>query len=549
MVMKKIVLIFILALSGGIMGQSTDNLDFSPFQSQDKGDPVAAENDARRRIMNHQWEEMEQQRRAEMECKVREASARVQQSGGVTIRNDNSTVRSANTATGSDRQQQQAQRDYEHQQWLARQQVAREEATERERERERKEREERERRYNRAYNNAMRNSEGRYNRLHDAADYKANEGFDMMMNTQPAGTERIHSGYIPSKGASSAEITAIVSKHGVDKHKIVGLTGHENSSLNSDWDQAMAKYLATHQIKELPQHKSNNLHEELWQQLYATWDGGQKAYMEYVMKNNNGGTMPFLMGVNNSGQYVFQSDDGNKMFVVSTDGATLMVVEYDKHNISDENIIKKIKEGGIGDNLFEVGDAKVKCGDISILDLNGDRLSWKDLREMEEKELFNLLPQIKKEIKMKLFDNSDKMTGQIFCVTKTETMTPGITTNAVGGEKLEITGGQKSELEAKGTISLTGVEGSIGGSVSVLGVGNDVTAGMIIGMGDKYYLASGRVALGVEFGVGAGVKGGIKVDKEPEMSGELSLPGLKGKIKVGGAMFKCLNCEEEGNEY
>ncbi len=527
----------------------------------------------------------------EIEKKVREATIQAQQqsynqttvnsstSASIQFSNDNydkvlQERRQAAARQKAKEQAKKAQREAEHQQWLAQKRAAQAAAAERERQRRERERIEQERRYKKALTEEYQRSAAHYSNMHAGVDYKATEGYERMYYTQPEGTERMQSSYVPSSiNVGKADIAYIVSKHSSGHTVSLTMSGNEHSSLNSsDYEKALDDYFFSHQVKELPAQKP---FDKTWSELLSKWDGGQKAYMEYLLESGNGGKMPYLMGKNKYGNYVFEANDKNKLFVVSEDGAVLKIVEYENHSISDENLIKKIKEEGWSMDLVKSKDIEVKGG---YIDLYKESLDWKDgskvtysekekdngeletkteikkeeksdvksLKDLEDEDLYKMLPEIRKKYELSLFDNSSKMEGQIYTVSKQNDIAYGVTTSAVLGGKGSVTGGQKSEITAQGTASVSkGLEGKLGGSVTVLEGGAEGTTGMVVGVGDRYYLASATAGADVSFGVGAEVKGGIKYgNKNFKAEGKVSFPGASVKIKVGGTVFKCLNCEK-----
>ena len=125
-------------------------------------------------------------------------------------------------------QAEKAQHEADHQQWLAQKQAADAAAAERRRLRLERERIEQQRRYNEALANEYRSNANHYNRLHNDVDYKATEGYERMVNTQPEGTEQMQSGYMPSSiHIKKADIQSVVSKHSSGKTVSLTLNGNE----------------------------------------------------------------------------------------------------------------------------------------------------------------------------------------------------------------------------------------------------------------------------------------------------------------------------------
>lgn len=548
--MKKGLFVLLLFLGLPYVNYAQYEDDFSPFQSQDKGDAIDEERERQMNEYLYQLRLEQQKREAELERKVREAAAKAQSNSSSSNQSSRSSSSARQSTATQRKQEKKARREAEHQAWLAAKRAAQAEAAERARqERLRKEREERERRerlYQKTYAKELQNSASYYGDLHRKVDNKATVGFDNMINSQPVGTERMQSGYVPSSTPSAPAIASIIPKRSSGHTVSLALSGNERSSLNSDWNQALDDYFFSHQIKALP---SPRRYDATWKELKSKWDGGQEAYMTYMMKFNNGGEMPTLMGVNNEGMYVFQSFEKNKLFVVSEDGSVLKIVEYEYHSISDENLIKKIREEGWGMNLIKTKDIEIKGGDASLYEeqMKDGKFLQKTLEDLDDEDLYKLLPEIRKKYELTLFDNSSKMSGEVYTVMQQNELAYGISTSSVMGAKVEATGGQKATAEAKGTASVAnGLEGKLGANVTVLEGGTEGTAGMVVGVGNKYYLASAATGVSVGFGLGAGVSGGIKYGEEKfKAEGKVAIPGASVKIKLGGAFFKCLNCESE----
>jgi len=411
--------------------------DFSPFQSQDKGDAIDEERERQMNEYLYQLRLEQQKREAELERKVREAAARAQQ-GNASSSNVRVASSSRSSAAAQRKRDKKAQREAEHQAWLNAKRAAQAEAAERARqERERKEREERERReriYRETYVKELKRSTSYYNDLHRQVDNKATVGFDRMMNTHPEGTERMQSGYIPSSAPSAPSISSIIPKRNSGHTVSLTLTGHEHSSLNSDWNQYMLKNLAMEKIKLKPvqfDRETEKYIKELEEQL----DSGQMRMLLYYMKSNNHDVMPIALGrVNDNGRYVFESDDGMRVFSVSSNGRHLLMATFDTSSWNDDNIIKKIQEGSFEQYLKEsVG--------IKGVFKNGE-FTWDEWKGKPVEEIATKLPKIKAEVKMSLFDNSSNLAVQYYY------LMPQKMGNVVVGGKAEVSGGGKAEVSA-----------------------------------------------------------------------------------------------------
>lgn len=576
--MRKYCLLVILVYAStcSIFGQSLNDGMYGENWERER-DAINNGNQERQRWQEdyyyQQLKQQEQQRNAEIERRIKEAAAKAQNSG-IQFTTDNSTVRTRSSGASKQKiqaQKKKAQREAEHRQWLEQKRAAQAAAAERERQRQERERIEQQRRYNEALANEYRRSADQYSQLHSNVDYKATEGFERMMYTQAEGTERLESLYVPSSNQSrqSNIVSTIAKNSGRKTVSLITLSGNEHSTLNSNWDQAMNNYFFIHQIKELQ--KISRAEWEIWEKLKSNWDDGQQAYMKYLLKSANDGGLPEILGINKENNYVFKSYDKNKYFVISEDGSTLKVVKYEDHSISDENLIKKIREEGFSMHLLVSKDLEIKGGYLNLYeeDMNwksessisysakdgkkvkkGDKESVKSINDLSDEDLYKLLPEIRKKYELTLFDNSSKMEGQMYYVSKQNDIAYGVTASFVVGGTSSITGGQKAEIEASGSFSLAkGAEVKVGGNVSVLEGGAEGTSGLVVGMGDKYYLVSVSGGADLGFGVGAEVKGGLKYSNDDvKAEGKLALPGASVKIKLGGALMKCLNCDSEA-EY
>lgn len=406
--------------------------------------------------------QQQQQRNAEIERKVRKATERAQQ--GIQFSTDNGTVRPQSSYATKQKiqaQMKKARREAGHQQWLANKRTAQAAAAERARlererkereERERKEREERERRqriYNQTYADELWRSAPHYNQLHSNVDYKATEGFERMMYTQPEGTERIRSGYVPSSiHIAKSDIASIIPKHSNGKTVSLTLSGNENSTLNSDWEQCMDKMFTMEQV-EFKHIKFDNKTGQYFDDFKDKLEDGQMQMLLYYMKSNNvqdvtyetdegtfikkTGMIPNAVGKNNEGQYIFEANDGNRIFVVSENGRHMQVLTFEQHFWEDENIVKMIQQDGLGNYCKEA--FKIK-----------GVLSYNELKNMTYEEIVTRLPEIKTEMKMTMVDNSDNIKYQYYYLApQNENMPIG---NAVMGVSAELSGGGKMEATA-----------------------------------------------------------------------------------------------------
>lgn len=552
---------FVLVVSSSIFGQSLYDGMYSEEWKRER-DAIANGNTERQRWQEdyyyQQIMQQQQQRNAEIERKVREATARAQQ--GIQFSNDNSTVRTPSSYATKQKLQAQmkkAQREAEHQQWLANKRAAQAAAAERARqERERKEREERERReriYNQTYADEMRNSATRYNRLHNEVDYKATEGFERMIYAQPEGTERMQSGYVPSSiHIQKAGIASIIPKHSSGKTVSLTLNGNEHSTLNSDWEQYMDKMFTMERV-EFKHIKFDNKTGQYFDELKDKLEDGQMQMLLHYMKSNNvqevtyetdegtfikeTGVIPNALGKNNEGQYIFEANDGNRIFVVSENGRHIQVLTFEQHFWENENIVKMIQQDGLGNYCKE------------SFKINGVP-SYSELKNMTYEEIVTRLPEIKAEMKMTIVDNSDKIKYQYYYLAPQNENVP--IGNAVMGVSAEVSGGGKMEATAslgvpditKATIDHN-YEKSTGktdnnttyGSAPDLSftaaqASTSVTVGRVKKRGDNYILCTGEIKADAKYTI--------------DYKTLVTLNPFKGGIKFTG--LKCKNITTSDSE-
>lgn len=528
----------------GTMAQSLNDGQYSSSWEQER-DAIATGNSERVR-----WQEdyyyrqmMEEQRRrnVEMERKVREAAARAQQGSQTGHKNSsNGSGKSYTSSARVKKQQKKARREAEHRQWLAERDAARAaaaaRAAEERRRREEREREDRRKRYNEALLREYQRTEATYMRMHSEVNHKATIGFQQMMNAQPIGTERIRSQYVASQSATMKPSVSSIVSHSYGG-SVIALTGHERSSLNgSDYDKALERYLQENKIGALPSVELPYY----WGELDKYLDSGQVIAIRYLMLKNNGMKMPDTLATNNKGEYLFQSSDSLTVFKVTSEG-TLQILRLENHFWEDDNIIKKIKENGL----------KKYFSDSFKFSYNkGGSYSLRELSEKDSISLKRMLPQVKAEIKMSLFNNNSKLSWKEFMISQEKNVLPGVMVSGIAGGEINLIAGPKAEVDVSGGINAENhVTASASAKTSVLGGSAGLEIGSVIKLGNRYYMSMGSAKGSVEIGVGIKTKRNQKndvIEKDKKEGKEASInieaggslaPGVYGEVRIGGITF------------
>lgn len=512
-------------------------------------DAINAVNEERERWQEDfyykQMMEEEQRRRAEIERIVMEAAAaRARQSAysNQASGGNRTTSRSKRRSSSSQTRQQanKAQRAAEHRAWLEERNASISAAAARAEEerlrREERERQEQQKRYNEALVKEYKRSEAQYMRMHSEVNYKATEGFTQMMNTQPTGTERIRSEYVPSNTSQSKP--SIASIVGTSRaNSLIRLTGNEHSSLDSDYDKAMTRYFMENQIGPLPKVEIPGL----WKEMTSHLDSGQIAVVQYLMSEYNGEQMPTIIGVNDHGEYLLESSNGSVFCKVSPNGS-LQILHLEEHFWEDNNIIEKIKDGGLIPYLSESFKFKYN---------KGGTLGLEDLKEFEIEKLKKLLPQIKAEIKMSMFDNSSKLSWKGYAIRPESNVFPGVKVTGFGGLEAAFTAGPKASVHGDISVNASDlVSGLASASATALEIDGSSVVGSVIRVGGRCFIST--ASIGGEASVGIMAKKtskknsstenssegkGKKVSSVARATGEI-LPGLNLGISIGGIGFR-----------
>lgn len=152
--------------------------------------------------------------------------------------------------------------------------------------------------------------------------------------------------------------------------------------------------------KEMSQETGLSKDGEIWDEMRSKFDEIQIQGIANAMKSTNNGELPIALGINDKGDYIFESrpseadldDDGcyDRVYSVSPNGV-LTYATFDEHFFKDENIIEMIQNGEIKDMIS--WDKKI-----------GNNFDLTDLKNHPEK-----LEEIKTELKIALFDNTNTM--------------------------------------------------------------------------------------------------------------------------------------------
>ncbi len=287
---------------------------------------------------------------------------------------------------------------------------------------------------------------------------------------------------------------------------------------------------------------------KIWDEIKSKLDDVNYAQLCYILQYNNGDERPKFLGITDSGRYIFESTDGNNVFSVSKDAHDIQTLTFEEHSWNDENIIRAIQEKSFKEVIDDRFEFEFKGGKLDFLDTKDGKITFGDLDNFSPDKLRQLLPYIKGEIKLKLFDNSNKWSYEYTHLTDnhlsyggTVDVQSGLKDNISASIKVDATG-EKSELSSDGKPYFSGSTSTVKDGIS-LGPkkikGNaaaeiEVASAKIMGkggytqkMGDNFFYCSGGIEL----------KGGIKIDKKV-----LLMPSLKSifytKGKIGGVQCK-----------
>lgn len=290
----------------------------------------------------------------------------------------------------------------------------------------------------------------------------------------------------------------------------------------------------------------------VWDEIRSKLDDENFHLLAYILQTNNGGVRPKFLGITESGRYIFESIDGNNVFSISKDAKAIQTLTFEEHSWKDDNIIKAIQENGFKDAISD----RYKFEYPSFDNIKGGKISFKDLKNLSTNELRKLLPYIKGELKLKLFDNSSELSYEYVQLSDWHGSGGFRTTLSSGGKdnisaSLSVTGEggdvsknsdtffdnkekvfskEHDDSELKKEYAIFGgfmkIKGKLNAEIELSSLQAKVTGGYVKKVYGGYLYCSG----------GAEVKGGTHVDKTIAIS-PWNIFYVKGK--VGG--FQCKN--------
>lgn len=184
----------------------------------------------------------------------------------------------------------------------------------------------------------------------------------------------------------------------------------------------------------------------VWDEIKSKLDDENFHLLAYILQTNNGGIRPKFLGITESGRYVFESIDGNNVFSISKDAKAIQTLTFEEHSWKDDNIIKAIQENGFKDAISD----RYKFEYPSFDNIKGGKISFKDLKNLSANELRKLLPYIKGELKLKLFDNSSELSYEYMQLSDW---------HGSGGIRATLSSGGKDNISA--SLSVTGEGGDV----------------------------------------------------------------------------------------
>lgn len=413
-------------------------------------------------------------------------------------------------------------RDAEHRAWLEQRQQAKALTAERHRLEEQRKEIERQRKHDKILDSELQRTAVSAAQQQAKIEFRATEGRDFMYNYQPAGTEKIQSEYIPSQTTSTYNIASIISKSG---SKPIALNGNEYYKASSNWDEMLLKTMKKIELNPVP---FRDYGSNVWKELKGKLDDYQWQVLCYYLRSNNKqpvteeneiGTfikmkevLPLSIGINDEGRYIFESEDGNRIFSVSKDGRHLQIATFEEHFWDDENLVKKIKEDGL--NQYIKDSYKIE-----------GKMNLKDLKEKSPEEIMTTLPRLKFQLKMMLADNSSGVTYQYFNLIPNNDLTP-YQPHTIG-VKGEISGGGKAEVSGK-----TGIISSAPNlGVTTAKTGVSMQVGRVKKRGEKYILCTGEI----------GAQISLKIDPTTLVTRN----PIKANIKLAGFICKDITTPNE----
>lgn len=406
-----------------LQAQSNSGLGHFTEEQIKERDAINQQVQTQQDIQNDRWFQQMRQQQYNPQLYQKVSNAVSQAKGGIRIETSSST-RTTNTSNHITQQQAQqikkANKDAEHRAWLEQRRQAEAIAEKQRRIEEQRKREEQQRRYDNIRYSELQRTAAHYDQEQAKIAYRATEGRDFMYNYQPSGTEKIQSEYIPSQTKTTYDIASIISKSG---NKPIVLNGNEYYKSSSNWDEMLLRTMKWIELPRKREYTSKN--GRIWDEMRSKFDETQIQGIANAMKSTNiqtieqldengnmttkkVGVLPTALGINDKGNYIFEAVLGygdeqryDRVYSVSPDGV-LTYATFEEHYFEDENIIKMVREGTFNDELKDSFKVKVEGGSLGLKDLKGE----------SPKKLRNLLPQIKAEFKMNLFDNSSTVNAK-----------------------------------------------------------------------------------------------------------------------------------------
>lgn len=348
---------------------------------------------------------------------------------------------------------------------------------------------------------------------------------------------------------SSVDLSSIVSSEFKDRN-VIDLLGVGTSNYY-DYQTSLLLAMKKNETKlELPEFKSKKERKkenQVWANLRENLDTMQLKGIYSMMESmgekvkiteedENGNTItiektafPKVIGINNEGNCIFESEDGKRIFSVSPKGV-LTYATFEEHFWDDENIIKKINDGSLLNDV-EVSDS---YGNASVykVDKNGIKtnLSYKLGKDN------NILPDVKLKMKMSIFDNSSTIKAEkiYFAPQSMGSIVIGVGGELSSGGKAEASLNIGAGIITKDDDIRWGEKKGLKADVTTTKAHGNVMVGKIIKQGNDYVLAYGKIDGGVD----------VKLDLKTIVT--LNPARLTGKININYKKLNINNSEIPG---
>lgn len=253
---------------------------------------------------------------------------------------------------------------------------------------------------------------------------------------------------------SSVDLSSIVSSEFKDRN-VIDLLGVGTSNYY-DYQTSLLLAMKKNETKlELPEFKSKKERKkenQVWANLRENLDTMQLKGIYSMMESmgekvkiteedENGNTItiektafPKVIGINNEGNCIFESEDGKRIFSVSPKGV-LTYATFEEHFWNEDNILKKIKDGSLKEYISGSIDI-IDDGAVITLD-NEKSVTIKYDKPSEG------LSKIKPSIMMSIFDNSSTIKVEKIYIA------PQLYGSYVLGVGAELSSGGKAEIGAE----------------------------------------------------------------------------------------------------